>query len=83
MDYTRILNVSQLITKDRNSVSDLEKARKEPARLFKKPLSKMALKIKMLFQLKNEMNIKKSNLNDKINKIVEMLKLELCNQLYF
>lgn len=43
----------------------------------------MALKIKMLFQLKNEMNIKKSNLNDKINKIVEMLKLELCNQLYF
>ena len=41
MDYTKTHNAFPLITKDKSSVSDLAKEKKEPVKLYKKLLSKM------------------------------------------
>ena len=62
MDYIKILNASQPTTRDRSSVSDLEKEKKEPAKLCKKLLSKMAAHQRItnkLMELKNDLNVLK------------------------
>ena len=59
MGFTKIHNVSQLITKDKSSASDRVKAKKEQAKQFRKPLSKMD-HLKIMFHqpmgYKNELN---------------------------
>ena len=57
MDYTKTHNAFPLITKDKSSVSDLAKEKKEPVKLCKKLLSKMVdlQKMETLMELKNEL----------------------------